>query len=157
MVLKMPEVKEEWNIGHADLYVGKQYSYPYFFENATELMMKNMGKDTIDFKTWKGEFFQFRLETVSGHDCLVLTSTLRDCAFFPAKSLSLEKAKATAQCRSEKKTMITGSFSGYSTTGKKKLRQYATLETHLAEQGLELSEEVLTKIFKELKRRAKDE
>ena len=156
MNLEQPTDKFEIDIGQADLYTGYQYSYPYFFEHAGKKMMKNMGVDTIDFKTWTGEYFQCSLDVFHNHTCLLITSTLEDCVFFPAKALSLDKAKGRAQKGIDNKQTIKGSFSGYSTWGQKYLKQIELFEKHLDDQKIFFSEDTLVKIFKELTRRAKE-
>lgn len=153
--LKMRET-EEWDIGHADLYVGQPFKIPYFFENPKRRMMREMDDTTINFKTWKGEFFQFYLDEYHQNTALVCTSTLLDCAFFMASRLGIDKMRKWAQRQSEKKHPIKGSFSGYFTFGKLLLKQYDTLEQHMAEQEIYFTDEFLEKVFFELKRRAKD-
>ncbi len=155
--LNLSEDKFLVDIGQADIYNGVQYQYPYFFEHAGHRMMKNMSEQTIDFKTWKGEFFQCSLDKFHGKTCLVITSTLEDCVFLQARRLSIEQSKIWAKERSEKKSEVKGSFSGYYTYGKKLLKQYEDFEQHTAEQNICFSDEVLSKIFKELLRRAKYE
>lgn len=153
--LKMTENDFKLDIGHADLYHGKQYKYPYFFDSPSKRMMKDMGDDTIDFKTWKGEFFQFTIGEFHHNSVLVVTSTLQDYCFFKVNTLSFEAMKAWIKECSEKKCMIKGSFSGYATFGKGILRNFETLEQHMAEQEIYFTDEVLHKIHKELVRRAK--
>ena len=158
MNLETAQTKFTIDVGQADIYTSTiQYNRPFFFESTQRRMMKSHSLRYITYKTWGGEFFQFSLDRFHNHVCLLLTSTLGDCAFFPAKALSLEKAKARAQSAADNKCPIEGSFSGYYTWGKKLLGQYETLEKHLAEQNVYFSEEILTSIFKELQRRAKHE
>ena len=148
--------KNEWDIGHADLYVGKPFEIPYFFESSQRRMMQEPGDTNINFRTWDGEIYQFYLGDYHQNTALILTSTLRDCCFFNINRLGIEKMKKWATEQSEKKHPIKNSFSGYFTFGKKLLTQYATLERHMEEQEIYFSDEVLEKICKELKRRAKD-
>lgn len=158
MNLMAAQTKFSTDVGRADIYTAtQQYDRPFFFESSQRKMMKSHSLKYITYKTWGGEFFQFSLDSFHNHVCLLLTSTLGDCAFFPAKALSLEKAKARAKSAADSKCPIEGSFSGYYTWGKKLLEQYETLERHLAEQNICFSEETLTSIFKELQRRAKYE
>lgn len=146
------------DVGQADVYISNiQYDRPFFFESPQKRMMKPHSLKFITYKTWQGEFFQFSLDKYHGHDCLLITSTLGDCAFFPRKYLGLKKAKERALIASENKHPIEGSFSGYFTYGKKLLEQYSLLEKHLAEQRIYFSDVVLTSIFNELQRRAKYE
>lgn len=152
--LKMTKSEPVYEIGHGDLYVGEQYVYPYFFESAHKRMMKDMGKDTIDFKTWGGEYFQFTLGEYHNRPALILTSTLKDFCVFKCTMLSIPKMKDWAETQSKKKSMIEGAFTGYSTFGRRVLRALNTLEQHLAEQEIYFSGEVLEQIYKELSRRA---
>ena len=154
--LSPPEIDNRFDIGRGDLYVGQQYSYPYFFENSNKKMMRDMGRGTIDFKTWKGEYFQFYLGKYHGNSTLILTSTLLDCCFFNANRLGIDKMRDWATQQSEKKHPIKNSFSGYFTFGKKLLEQYDTLEKHMEEQEIYFSDEVLEEIYRELVRREKD-
>ena len=158
-MMNLNEAQEKFSvdIGQADIYTGVQYQYPYFFEFAGKKMMKDMGNNTIDFKTWTGEYFQCSLDTFHSHTCLLITSTLEDCVFFPAKSLDLDKAKGRAEKAISTKTEIKNSFSGYSTYGKKMLKQYELFEKHIKEQNIYFTSESLTLIFKELLRRAKED
>ena len=157
MNLNEPQEKFSVDIGQADIYTGVQYQYPYFFEYSGKKMMKDMSDSTIDFKTWAGEYFQCTLDKFHSHTCLVITSTLEDCVFLPAKSLSLERAKGKAKTATTRKTEIKNSFSGYSTYGQKMIKQYEVFEQHLKEQNIYFTDEVLTIIFKELLRRAKED
>ena len=158
-MMNLNEAQEKFlvDIGQADIYTGVQYQYPYFFEFAGKKMMKDMSINTIDFKTWAGEYFQCSLDTFHSHTCLLITSTLEDCVFFPAKSLDLDKAKSKAEKAINTKTEIKNSFSGYSTYGQKMLRQYELFEKHIKEQNIYFTSESLRLIFKELLRRAKED
>lgn len=155
--LKTPSTEKMiFDVGHADLYTGKPFQIPYFFENPRKRMMREPVDDsTINFKTWKGEYFQFYLDEYHQNTALVLTSTMLDCAFFSTKRLSIDKMREWAKRRSEKKHPIKNSFSGYFTFGKMLLEQYDTLEEHMREQEVYFSDKVLEDIYKELKRRAK--
>lgn len=152
--LKMTKSEPVYEIGHGDLYVGEQYVYPYFYESAHKKMMKDMGKDTIDFKTWGGEYFQFTLGEYHNRPALFLTSTLGDTCVFKCRCLSIPKMKEWAEARSKKKIAIEGAITGYSTFGKSVLRALNTLEQHMAEQEIYFSDEVLEQIYQELSRRA---
>ncbi len=153
--LTIAEKKQTYDVGHADLYTGKPFKIPYFFESSQRRMMKEPGEQTIDFKTWKGEFFQFYIGEYHNHITLILTSTLYDCCFFSTNRLGIGKMKKWATEQSEKKHPIKNSFSGYFTFGKKLLAQYDNLEKHMEEQEIYFSDEVLEEIFAELKRRAR--
>lgn len=144
-----------FDIGHADEYIGEQYSYPYFFETSNKLMMRDMGKDNINFKTWRGEYYQFFLGSFHQHQALVLVSTLKDCCFFKANRLSISKMHDWAKQQSEKKHPIKNSYSGYFTFGQKLLRQYDKLEEHMKEQELYFPDDILEEIYQELVRRGK--
>lgn len=158
MNLEMPDELFDADVGKADLFTGKSYEIPYFFEHPGHKMMKDPSKSNhISFKTWKGEIFQFSLDQFHSHGCLLVTSTLKDCAFFPQQKLSIDKAVERAERAINTKTPVKNSFSGYSTYGKKMLTQYRTLIKHLKEQEIYFSDETLTAIYKELKRRAKYE
>ena len=154
MNLDLPTDVFSVDIGKASVYVGEQYEYEYFFESSSRKMMKPMGVGTIDFRTYQNEYFQFSLDTFHNNKCLLLTSTLGDCAFFGAPRLSLDKSIEYAKHHSAQKHTIKNSYSGYFTFGKKLLKQYETLKKHLKEQHLYLTDDALEKIYKELKRRA---
>lgn len=154
MNLKLSTEKFDVDIGQADVYTGVQYKYPYFFEHSSCKMMKDMSSKTIDFKTWQGEYYQCSLDRFHNHTCLLITSTLKDCIFLRYRLLSIERSKIWAKEMSEKKKDIKGSFSGYSTYGKKLLAQYELFEKHTKEQNICFSEKALEQIFKELLRRA---
>ena len=146
------------DVGHGEVYISDTpYDRPFFFESAVRRMMKEHSSKYVTLKSWGGEFFQFSLDTYHGNTCLLITSTMGDCAFFPAQSLSLEKAKRKAVENMNSKYLVKGSFSGYSTFGKTALAQYHALEKHLEEQEMYLTDDTLKAIFKELRRRAKDE
>lgn len=149
--------REVWDVGHADYYLGEPYKIPYFFETSKRRMMREPDYSTISFRTWKGEYFQFYIDEYHHNPALVCTSTLLDCAFFMQKRLSIEKMRKWAEEQSTKKHPIKGSYTGYFTFGKLLLEQYATLEKHMAEQEIYFTEEVLERIFNELKRRTKDD
>lgn len=153
--LTMTEI-EVWDIGHGDLYRGKQYDRPWFFDTPNMKMMRDMGGDTIDFKTWKGEYFQFFLDSYHGNTALFLTSTLQDCCIFTSSCLSLSKMRAWCQKHSEKKTKVEGSFTGYFSFGKKLLEQYDLLDKHIEEQEIYFTDETIERAFNELKRRSKE-
>lgn len=155
--LNEPQEKFSVDVGQADIYTGVQYKYPYFFEFAGKKMMKDMSNKTIDFKTWAGEYFQCSLDRFHNNTCLLITSTLEDCVFFPAQSLDLDKAKGKAEKATNTKTEIKNSFSGYSTYGKKMLKQYELFEKHIKEQNIYFTSDSLRLIFKELLRRAKED
>jgi len=144
-----------FEIGHADEYIGSQYGYPYFFEASNKLMMRDMGKDNINFRTWKGEYFQFFLGSFHNSKVLVLVSTLKDCCFFQRSRLSISRMHGWAKAQSEKKHPIKNSYSGYFTFGKKMLKQYDILEEHMKEQEIYFSDEILEEIYQELVRRTK--
>ncbi len=144
-----------FDIGHADEYIGEQYSYPYFFETSNKLMMRDMGKDNINFKTWKGEYYQFFLDKFHSNKALVLVSTLGDCCFFKQSYLSIKGMQEWAKMQSEKKHPIKNSYSGYFTFGQKMLRQYDKLEEHLKEQEIYFPDDILEEIYQELIRRDK--
>ena len=120
-------------------------------------MMKPIGEDTLDFRTWDNEFFQVSIDSFHQQSCLLITSTLEDCAFLLRARLSIEKSREWAKSQSENKHEVKNSFSGYFTFGKKLLKQYDTLEKHMAEHGIYFSDETLEKCYKELCRRKKDE
>lgn len=152
--LNMTENDKVWDIGHGDLYSGTQYEYPYFFETVNTRMMKDIGENTIDFKTWKGEFFQFYIDRYHGNQALYLTSTLLDCCVFQPKRLSVAGMKEWAKSQSENKRPVKGSYTGYFSFGKKLLTQLELLESHMEEQEIYFSDEVLERAFNELMRRA---
>ena len=155
-MLKLSWVKNKtFDIGHADEYTGSQYAYPYFFESSGKLMMRNMGKDNINFKTWKGEYYQFFLDKYHSNNALVLVSTLGDCCFFQLSRLSISRMHDWAKQQSEKKHPIKNSFSGYFTFGQKLLKQYDTLEEHMKEQEIYFPDDILEEIYQELLRRGK--
>lgn len=155
--LNEPQEKFSVDVGQADIYTGVQYTYPYFFEFPGKKMMKDMSNKTIDFKTWTGEYFQCSLDRFHNHTCLLITSTLEDCVFFPAQSLDLDKAKNKAEKATTNRVEIKNSFSGYSTYGKKMLKQYELFEKHIKEQNIYFTSDSLRLIFKELLRRAKED
>ena len=154
--LTMTSESVTWDIGHGDLYTGVQYDRPWFFDTPNVKMMRDMGSDTIDFKTWNGEFFQFFLDSYHGRQALFLTSTMRDCCIFQCGRLSIEGMKEWCKSRHEKKVPIKGSFSGYFSFGKKLLDHFELLERHMEEQEIYFSDETLEQVFAELKRRSKE-
>lgn len=138
--------------------MGRPYTIPYFFESTQRRMMKEpCGNDTISFKSWKGNFYQFYLGEFHQHPALILTSTLRDSYYLPAACLSLEMSVERFRKASENITPIKGSFSGYYRYGLKLVEQHDTLISHLEADGMYFSEEVLKEVYSELKRRTKDE
>lgn len=155
MLNLIPVERIEFDIGNGDLYAGKPFKIPYFFESSQRRMMREPCEDTLNFKTWKGEYFQFYLGRYHQNIALILTSTLYDCCFFNTSRLSIEKMRKWANEQSEKKHPIKNSYSGYFTFGKKLLEQYDVLEKHMKEQEIYFSDETLEKIYEELKRRAK--
>lgn len=146
------------DVGKGDLYLRDDYTYPWFFESSGKKMMKDPKvENVISIRTWKGEIFQFSLDSFHSNKCLLITSTLLDCAFIPSMALSIDKAKERAKEASEKKHEVKNSYSGYFTFGKKLLAQYDTLEKHLKEQEIYFSDGTLKDIYTELVRRAKHE
>lgn len=146
------------DIGKGDLYQGKPYPIPYFFEKAYLRMMREPdSRNVISFKTWKGEYFQFYLDRYHSSQTLVLTSTLRDSVFISPTTLSIEKSAEKFKETSQKSHPIKNSFSGYFKYGTRIAEQYAKLFTHLAEQEIYFSDETVKWVYKELKRRAKYE
>lgn len=157
MILAPPSEKMI-DVGEGDLYVGKPYKIPYFYETSQVKMMKEPDDPLcISFKSWKGHFYQFYLGEFHNKSALVLTSTLRDSYVFPTKSLSLEGSAEKFRYHSNKKTPIKGSFSGFYSWGKRLLKQYDTLMSHLEDDKMYFSDEVIQDIYKELVRRVKYE
>lgn len=151
------EKNKVFDIGQADEYIGPPFSIPYFFEASGRLMMKEPDSpDVINFKTWKGEYFQFYLGKFHSATALVITSTLKDCCFIKANNLSIKGMHDWAEQHFSRKYPIKGSFSGYYTFGKRLMRQYDILEKHLKEQNLYFPDDILVEIYNELVRREKD-
>ena len=147
-----------FDIGEGDLYSGRPYSIPYFYETPQVRMMKEPDDPLcISFKSWKGNFYQFYLGKFHAKHCLIITSTLKDCYFIPANCLSLERSAEKYREISEKKHYVEASFSGYFSYGKKVVKQYESLMSHLKNDKMYFSEEVLKDIYSELKRRVKYE
>lgn len=145
------------DLGKAYLYSGA-YDIPYFFESASKKMMRPPGPKVISFKTIDNSFIlQFALDNYHGKKCILITSTEGDCAFILGTKLSITGMKEWASAKSDNKHPINGSFSGYFTFGRRLLKQYETLEKHLKEHELSVSDESLELIWTELNRRAKYE
>lgn len=148
----------EFDVGHADLYIGKAYKIPYFYETSQKRMMREPGgNDTISYKSWSGNFYQFYLDSFHNLPALYITSTLEDCYPMSTRTIGLEKSVERYKQASEKQHFVKDSFTGYYTFGKKLIKQHDTLVEHLKEDEISFSDEFLENIFLELKRRVKDE
>lgn len=155
MVLE-PTTLIDFDIGKGDLYIGNTYPIPYFYETPRKLMMHDPEDgDSISFKTWKGEFFQFFLTMYHGREAMVLTSTLGDCYFIFSATRSIEKSAERSKSFAGDKKPNATSVTGYSTWGRTHYEQYKELKEHLAEQEIYFSDSVIEEIWEELSRRAK--
>lgn len=147
-----------WDVGEGDLYMGRPYRIPYFFENSQWKMMKEPDDPLcISFRSWKGNFYQFFIDTFHNKPALVITSTLRDCYFLPNTVLSMQGSADRYLRYCNKKTPVKDSFSGFYSWGKKLLKQRETLMSHLKDDNMYFSDDVLAEIYAELKRRAEYE
>ena len=153
--LKISENDAAPSIGNGDLYRGQQYKYPYFFEGPNKKMMVDMSDKTIDFKTWKGEYFQFTIGKFHGNNVLTLTSTLRDYCVFRATLLSVDGMVEWVEKQANRKHYVNGSFSGYYSFGKNILERFDILKIHMEDQGIYFSDEMLEWVYRELIRRTK--
>ena len=143
---------ENFDIGKGDVFLGDSFSRPYFFESRTKRMMEDVSPLNITFKTWKGEFFQFRIYQFHSVDVMLLASTLQDTFYFirPTISKTMEVAK-----RGNQKHPIKGSYTGYCSWGGYFNELLENLQKHLDEQEIYFTDEVTTAIYLELKRRKK--
>lgn len=146
---------ETVDIGKADLFLGESFSYPWFFESPSRKMMVPQSPLVITFKTWKGEFFQFRLGKFHNNGCMILTSTLKDTFFFFWTDPSFSGTMAKAENGGKKKP-IKGSYSGYSCWGGYFKDLYNTLMKHLEEQEISFTDDQIKMFYIELKRREKE-
>lgn len=146
---------EKIDIGKGDLYIGEKFSYPYFFESYSRKMMEDPSPHNITFKTWKGEFFQFRLGKFHNSKCMILTSTLKDTFFFFSNNPTIAGTMAKGKSGSEK-IPIKGSYTGYSSWGGYFQKQLKDLEKHLEEQEIFFTDETTAEIYRELMERRKN-
>ena len=158
MVLSPMIDEDVLDVGEGDLYTGNAYEIPYFFETVQHKMMRPPGgMDSLSFRSWKDNYYQFCIDTYHQRPALMITSTLKDCYFMPTGCLSLEKSYAKYQRASEKKTPIKGSFSGFYSYGKRCMSQHDTLLKHLKDDNMYFTDEVLEKIYQILKRRVNND
>lgn len=147
-----------WDVGEGDLYVGRPYRIPYFFETPQLQMMKEPDDPLcISFRSWTGHFYQFYIGIFHSKPSLIITSTLKDYYVFPVMSLSFAQSQEKYRHYSNKKTPVKGSFSGFYSWGEKLLNQCDVLLSHLKNDNMYFSDDVLAEIYAELKRRAKYE
>lgn len=156
------DASEKWHapdIGDAVEYFG-DYDYPYFFysEASTWHMMKPFSAEVINYKTFVGEVYQFRLGRFHDHNCLLLTSTLKDTFIFMAKSSlkvhNIDEAMQIARA-GQKKVDSRTAYSGYVRWGCSFEERYTRLMQNMASQHIYFTDEALNKIFEELRRRVK--
>ena len=146
---------ENFDIGKADMFLGDSFPRPYFFESYKDKMMAEASPLNITFKTWKGEFFQFRLGKFHDSKCMILTSTLKDTFIFLTDRPTFSETLSWAEKKKEKKP-IKGSYTGYSSWGGYFRPQFEKLKKHMDEQEIYFTDEITTEIYQELLRREKE-
>lgn len=142
------------DVGEGDIFLGKEFERPWFFDSMRWKMMDAWKPEYIHIKTWKGEIYQFRLYKFHSKPSMLITSTLQD-TFIVIKSagLSLKGTMNFARRAKRKKHPVEGSFTGYWTWGNYFEDQYTRLKKNMKKQNIFFSDEALEAIYNELVRR----
>lgn len=145
------------DVGEADIFLGKDFERPWFFDSIKWKMMEPCRPEYVHIKTWQGEVYQFRLYKFHDLKAMLITSTCLD-TFIVIKTagLSLKKTMNYARRAKRKKHAVDGSFSGYWTWGKYFEDQYARLKKNMKKQNIFFSDDALEAIYKELVRRSNE-
>lgn len=145
------------DVGEGDVFLGKEFDRPWFFDSLRWKMMKEWSPEYVHIKTWKGEIYQFRLYRFHSRPAMLITSTLQDTFIVFSNALGLKKTMNVARRAKRNKIPIEGSVTGYSTWGLAFEEQYTRLKANMKKQHIYFSDDALVDIYNELVRRNNEE
>lgn len=141
------------NLGSAKYFRG-DFERPWFMEGLRTKMMDKASPRHLHFKSPIGEVYQFRLSEFHNKKAILLTSTLMDTFWFFVNNPSIDNTMAIAR-KNQAGYACPGSYSGVSKWGNYFEELLERLEQGMAFQGVELTDESMKIIAKELLRREK--